>query len=78
MSAVHGIEYPLETMDGPRFFRFAERLPAYPGVLRLRIEAEVQRDGGGVQAPAGREGETEVPLAAAMALHGDLIERGQG
>jgi hypothetical protein len=38
-SVLHRVE-DVYSLDGPRFFEFAERIFAYPGVMRARVEAE--------------------------------------
>lgn len=35
---------PFESIDGPRFFRLAPRLPAYDGVMTRRFEAEAAQE----------------------------------
>lgn len=39
MSVFHRID-DIATLDGPRFFRLAWRLPAYQGVMRARLLTE--------------------------------------
>lgn len=39
MSALHRID-DITSLDGPRFFRLAWRLPAYEGAMRARLQAE--------------------------------------
>jgi hypothetical protein len=41
-SAIHGISDML-AMPAPRFFRMAERLPAYRGMMRTVVENEAHR-----------------------------------
>lgn len=38
-SVFHRVE-DIYNLDGPRFFQFAERIFAYKGVMRARVEAE--------------------------------------
>ncbi|WP_328932622.1 MULTISPECIES: hypothetical protein [unclassified Streptomyces] len=47
--AIYGINEPLETLSGPRYFKLAYRVGAYNGVMTARIakEQEDQRDEGG-------------------------------
>lgn len=46
LSAFHRID-DMYAMSGPRFFRFAERLPAYDGVMRVRATALAEGDNPG-------------------------------
>lgn len=41
-SAIHRVD-DIYSMDGPRFFQFAARLPAYKSVMRARIEETQSR-----------------------------------
>jgi hypothetical protein len=43
MSAIHGI-HNIWAMDGPRFFAFAYRLPAYKGIMRALAESQAARE----------------------------------
>ena len=43
LSAIHGID-DMWSMDGPRFFRFAWRLPAYQGAMRARAERQAMEE----------------------------------
>jgi hypothetical protein len=50
------------SLPGPKFFRFAHRLPAYKGVMRLRLEQEEEKremQTGGVR--VGEDTYREVP-----------------
>jgi hypothetical protein len=64
MSAIHGITN-IWAMDGPRFFAWAYRLPAYKGVMRALAEkqaSEQHRSTGGrdiVPVAAGELGKIE-------------------
>lgn len=80
LSAFHRIDDPM-TLDGPRYFMLAERLPAYAGVLQARLMAERSRSNDGAHAPqaaapvASRQGATPaapqaVPEAAMLATLG--------
>ena len=42
-SAIHGIRDPYDELDGPRYFQMAFRMAAYQGVMRSRLEAEVEK-----------------------------------
>lgn len=42
-SAIHRID-DIWSMDGPKFFRFAQRLPAYKGAMRMRAEAQAMQE----------------------------------
>lgn len=42
MSVFHRVD-DIYSMPGPRFFRLAARLPAYEGVMRLRLMEEHER-----------------------------------
>lgn len=62
-------------MDGPRFFRMANRLVAYDGVLRNRLMAEMQSESGSGRtetAPGARR--KKVDLAAMHSSSPDLFE----
>lgn len=50
LSAFHRIDDPM-SIDGPRYFRLAVRLPAYMGVMQARAAEEQEKDNGGA-APA--------------------------
>lgn len=39
-SVFHRVD-DIEELDGPRFFKFCTRLPAYQGVLQARINKEI-------------------------------------
>lgn len=39
LSAFHRVDDPM-TLDGPRYFSLAARLPAYAGILQARVVAE--------------------------------------
>lgn len=41
-SAIHRID-DMWALDGPRFFKLAVRLPAYDGVMRVRVAAEAEQ-----------------------------------
>lgn len=82
-AVLHQVDDPL-SLSGPEFFRKANRLPAYRGVMRARVEQAQHRTdsaGGVYRPPASRPGSgkperaQEVPLAAVYAMHPDLIER---
>lgn len=61
MSAVHRITN-IWAMDGPRFFAYAWRLPAYKGVMRALAEKQVSEEH---QRTGGRgKPRTVVPVAA--------------
>lgn len=49
LSAFHRVDDPM-TLDGPRYFSLAARLPAYAGILQARVVAEERerekREGG--------------------------------
>lgn len=71
MSAIHGITN-IWAMDGPRFFAWAYRLPAYKGVMRALAEKQAseehQRHGGREVVPiAGGELNRIEGLEAAVA-----------
>lgn len=70
LSVFHRIEDPW-SMPGPKFFRFALRLPAYAGVMAARVAAEQDRSGTG-QSTKDRK---EVPLSQVESVHPDIIER---
>lgn len=67
MSAIHRVD-DMSTMDGPRFFQFALRLPAYRGVMRQRIQS---------MADTARDAPVEA-TPASVAAHGldDIISFG--
>lgn len=67
------------SLPGPQFFRFAYRLPAYKGVMRLRVEQEKEKremHNGGVQ--VGEDTYREVPAEEQQAdiELGEFIEFG--
>lgn len=43
MSVFHRID-DIYAMDGARFFTLAPRLPAYPGVMQVRVQAELDSE----------------------------------
>jgi hypothetical protein len=43
LSAIHRIDN-MWSMNGPRFFRFAYRLPAYQGAMRARAETQAMEE----------------------------------
>lgn len=43
LSAFHRID-DIWSMNGPRFFRLAERLPAYQGAIRARAEHQAMQE----------------------------------
>lgn len=51
MSAIHRVD-DIYAMDGPRFFTLAARLPAYPGVMQVRVQAELDKERGAPAPPA--------------------------
>lgn len=57
--AIYGIDLERDEINGPRFFAFVHRLPAYQGVLAARAEAERSE-----QQPAGPGGQQQVQRAA--------------
>jgi len=59
LSVFHRVE-DIESLDGPRFFRLAHRLPAYGGVMAARVAESEQ--GGRQGVTGGRP--TEVPVSA--------------
>jgi hypothetical protein len=72
-SVFHRIDDPW-SMPGPKFFRFALRLPAYAGVMAARVMAEQEKP---ETVSRGRPTEDRkvVPLSSVETLHPDLIER---
>lgn len=56
LSVFHRVDDPL-TLDGPRYFRLALRLPAYMGVMQARAAEERENDGG------GRHTQTQAPTS---------------
>lgn len=44
-------------LDGPDFFALAYRMPAYPGVMRVRLDLQEQQQQVGPVDPGGRFGE---------------------
>lgn len=52
------------SLPSDEFYRLAERLPAYQGVVRARLVIEYERQNGGGQEPAQT---VETPLSAAAA-----------
>lgn len=42
MSAIHGI-HDIWEVEAGKFFRYAQRLPAYRGVMRIHAEQQAQR-----------------------------------
>lgn len=52
MSALHRIDDPM-TLPGPRYFRLANRLAFYPGVMHHLAVAAVHREHSGTAAPPG-------------------------
>lgn len=74
---------PVAALDGPMFFRLAERIGVYGGVVAFRAtqQSETQdrqpRPITSPQTETARKlnsGAREVPLAAIMQNHGDLLE----
>lgn len=56
-SAIHHVPDML-ALPGPKFFRLASRMVAYRGVMRARVQAE-QDDQGGSSAPARPRSDVE-------------------
>lgn len=52
MSAFHRVDDARTMLPAPLYFARAERLPAYDGVMRARVQAEMRR-GGGTSATPG-------------------------
>lgn len=63
-SVFHRVD-DIYSLDGPRFFRLALRLPAYEGVLRMRFMEEYERThptpnpGNSSGASTGKAGKTQ-------------------
>jgi hypothetical protein len=72
-SVFHRIEDPW-SMPGPKFFRYAVRLPAYAGVMAARVAVE-QEKSGTVQSGQSTSDRKVVPLSQVEATHPDLFER---
>jgi hypothetical protein len=65
LSAIHRIDIdPWEGrwggLSGPRFFRLANRIAAYKGVIRARLQVEAERE------EKRNDGVTVVPLLPSM------------
>lgn len=73
MSAIHRVDEVME-MDGPRFFRFARRLPAYQGVMRMYAEKQAaerrDRTGGRDVVPVAAGELSQIPGLAEAAAEG--------
>jgi hypothetical protein len=64
-SAIHGLRIDpwageWAGLSGPKFFRMAQRLAAYRGVIRARLLAEDERE------QRRNDGAVVIPLSAAM------------
>lgn len=56
MSAFHRVDDARTTMPVGLYFERAERLAAYPGVIRARVLEEAQREGGNAPSNGGKPG----------------------
>lgn len=75
MSAIHRVD-DVASMDARRYFMLAGRLPAYPGVMQVRVQAVLAENtpsaGPGVpSAPPGPTVGPTVPLELNTAHRGD-------
>lgn len=78
-SVFHRITNPEETLDGPTYFEFAERLPAYAGVLQARQLAEEQdkkkqQSNTGQTTEMGKPGRTSPGAAKTVTATRGVIE----
>lgn len=72
LSAFHRID-DVSSMDGPRYFLLAPRLPAYRGALRARIEAEREREND--QAPVAQNPRAASPAAPSRVPDSVMLAR---
>ncbi len=79
LSAIHRID-DMYALSSRRFFRLAYRLPAYRGVMRMRVEA-AQAEGPAGHGPA-RSGEVPTRISDAelhySGAYAGLVEWGRG
>lgn len=68
MSAIHRID-DIYAMEAGRFFRFARRLPAYQGVMRMEAERQAEKTQQHRTATTGTDREP-IPLPAGKAIPG--------
>lgn len=67
MSAIHRVD-DIYALPAQRFFPWATRLPAYPGVMQVRAQNEQEAEEEPRRSPT--DGVPEVPLEVALAHQG--------
>lgn len=78
MSAIHRID-DIWSMEAGKFFRFARRLPAYQGVMRMEAEQQAEQEQQRRRATTGSDkAPIPVPSGSTIPGLGDVFEKATG